>query len=124
RSALGGECTQGTFCDPAAGVSAYPAAKPGALSEEHSAARSEYLPVLWSGVSKFRPDAGSRCATLQGRKVILGKPGSLLLSMQQQQGRSHAGRSGAKIGSTAQALYPTYLAAANAFDRTQRRALA
>ncbi len=46
------------------------------------AARPEYVPVLWRGVSKFRVDTRSCGAAFAGRAFVLGKSSGLLLPLQ------------------------------------------
>ena len=81
-SAFIGACAPGAVRDSPAGVSAYSAAEPGAFAEEHSAARSEYMPVLRPVFPGSELDAGSRGAALAWRTFFLGKSGGVLLPLQ------------------------------------------
>src|SRR5579862_710974 len=86
-STLSGERAQGAVGNSAVGVPAHSAAEPGTFAKKYFAARPEHLPVLRADFSQFGTEAGPCGSAFEGRAEFLGESGSVLLSLQQQQGR-------------------------------------
>ena len=118
------EFPQSAVRDSFAGLSPHSAAEPRAFAEKYFVARPQYLPVLRQDFPELGADSRSRRAAFARRPLVLGKSGGLLLSLQQQQGRSYARRSRAQTGSQAAPIHAAYLAAIDAPDRPSRRTVA
>ena len=81
------------FGHPAARIPPHSAPDARTLTQEHPAARPQYLPVLRRGAAFERIDSGPRGSAFAGRSVNLGKSGCLLPHLQPAEGQSVSHRS-------------------------------